>query len=150
MADPAPAVAVVGIGAIGGLIAAELHAAGNRVTLCARRPLERLVVERDGDRRDLPVGRSADGEALGIATSPDEVVTTPWVVVALKAQDSAGAGPWLAELAGEETTVVVLQNGVEHRERLGPYSGDAPLIPGITDTAVERTAPGVLRHRAGD
>lgn len=39
-------VAVVGAGAIGGLLAAELAAAGEQVTLCSRSPLERLAVER--------------------------------------------------------------------------------------------------------
>jgi ketopantoate reductase len=34
-------IAVVGAGAIGGLLAAELIAAGHEVTLCARRPLDR-------------------------------------------------------------------------------------------------------------
>ena len=38
-------VAVVGVGAIGGLLAAELIAAGNDVVLCARSPLERLAVD---------------------------------------------------------------------------------------------------------
>jgi 2-dehydropantoate 2-reductase len=134
-------IAVVGAGAIGGLIAAELGAAGHDVTLCARRPLDRVVVTRDGAERavDLPV-----------VTAPDEVGAVPWVVVALKGQDSAAAGPWLARLAGAGTAVVVVQNGVEHRERVGPHARGAALIPAITNTAVERTAPGRLVHRAGD
>ena len=44
-------VAVVGAGAIGVLLAAELQAAGRDVTVCARRRFERLIVE---GRHDLP------------------------------------------------------------------------------------------------
>lgn len=136
-----PEVAVVGAGAIGGLVAAELHAAGRRVTLCARRPIERLVVEREHDPRDV---------VPTVATDPAQVQRVPWVVVALKGHDSPAAGPWLAALADADTVVVALQNGIEHDERLRPYSHGARLLPALTDTAVERTSSGRLLHRAGD
>lgn len=139
-------VALVGAGAIGGLIAAELHAAGQRVTLCARRPLDRLVVERGDRPRDVAVGR----DGLTIATDPTALGVVPWAIVALKAQDSAAAGPWLARLAGLDTCVVAVQNGIEHRERLVAHAHGARLLPALTNTAVERTAPGRLVHRAGD
>ena len=84
------------------LLAAELQAAGREVTVCARRPFERLVVE-------------------GGMICPRHVVTEPsgeadWVLVALKAQDSPGAAPWIDALGGQ---VVAVQNGIEHRENLG-------------------------------
>lgn len=145
---PAPnrSIAVVGAGAIGGLVAAELRAAGHAVTLCVRRPIERLVVTRDRDPRDLAVGAE---HGLIAATSPDDVDTVRWAIVTLKGQDSEAAAPWLASLVGPDTVVVAIQNGVEHRERLGPHVHGAPLVPALIDTAVERTAPGKLVHRAG-
>lgn len=129
-------VAVIGVGAIGGVVAAELLAAGAQVTLCARTPLDRLVVARDTSPRDFAV------EAV---TDPAHAHPTPYVVVALKAQDCAHAAPWLATLATPETTIVVIQNGVEHDTHF-----DAPVVPAIINTAVERLAPGRLKHGAGD
>jgi ketopantoate reductase len=75
-------IAVVGAGAIGGLLAAELIAAGRTVTLCARSPLERLVVERAEHPRDVEVT---------VATSPAQVATADWVVVALKGPRTASS-----------------------------------------------------------
>lgn len=127
-------VAVIGVGAIGGVVAAELLAAGADVTLCARTPLDRLIVERAVHPRDF---------AVASLTDPAHGRSTPFVVVALKTQDSANAAPWLDAL--EPSTIVVIQNGVEHEAHI-----DAPVVPAIINTAVERLAPGHLRHSAGD
>ena len=58
-------IAVVGAGAIGGLLAAELVAAGQLVRLCARRPLDRLVIERDARLACDVAGRGRRG-GLGV------------------------------------------------------------------------------------
>jgi 2-dehydropantoate 2-reductase len=42
------------------------------------------------------------------------------VILASKAYDSQSAAGWLARLAGPDTTVVVLQNGVDHVESNWP------------------------------
>jgi 2-dehydropantoate 2-reductase len=129
-------IAVVGAGAIGGLLAAELLAAGEDVVVCARRPLSRLRVERASAPLDVPVR---------VVTSPAEAAPARWVLVALKAHDSAAAAPWVEALSGPETVIVGVQNGVEHRENLG--SG---VVPALAYTAVERVSDGVLRHGSGD
>jgi 2-dehydropantoate 2-reductase len=152
MAGQRQSVAVVGAGAIGGLLAAELHSAGHRVTLCARGSLNRLVVERERAARDLavvPVGDGGD-DALAVATRPAEVGSMPWVIVALKGHDSPAAGPWLSALVRKDTVVVVVQNGIEQRERIAPHAHGAEVVPAFANTAVERVAPGRLVHRAGD
>jgi 2-dehydropantoate 2-reductase len=123
-------VAIIGVGAIGGLVAAELLAAGHSVRLCTRTPVDRLLVERGQHPRDIAV--------------PEAAESTRFAVVALKGHDSAAAAPWLEALRPE--FVVVIQNGVEH-EAVIRHPG---LIPAIADTAVERVAPGHLIHRAGD
>jgi 2-dehydropantoate 2-reductase len=120
-------VAVVGAGAIGVLLAAELQAAGRDVTVCARRRFERLVVE---GRHDLPAH---------VVTEPEG--SADWVLVALKAQDSPAAAPWIEALGGQ---VVAVQNGIEHRENLGE---DA--LPAIITAATERIGEGRVRHRFG-
>lgn len=121
-------VAVIGVGAIGGLVAAELFAAGHDVVLCTRTPVDRLIVERAERPRDV---------AVPAASGPVDVA-----VVALKGQDSAHARPWLDELA--PGTTVVIQNGIEHEAHLDD------VVPAIINTAVERVAPGHLIHRSGD
>lgn len=133
------------MGAVGGMLAAELRADGHPVLLCARRRFDRLVVDRETDPRDYPVGR----DDLELATAPDQVAPTRWVVVALKAQHSAAAGPWLARLVGPDTVVVAMQNGVEHDERVGPHAHGAAVVPALANMAVERVEPGRVVHHAG-
>jgi 2-dehydropantoate 2-reductase len=125
-------VAVIGAGAIGGVVAAELLAAGVEVALCARAPLDRLTVAR---------GEHPRAFAVTTLTDPADAQPVPFAVVALKAQDSANARPWLERLA--PATVVVIQNGVEHERHIAG-------IPAIINTAVERLAPGRLQHSAGN
>ncbi|NVO16424.1 MAG: 2-dehydropantoate 2-reductase [Rhodoplanes sp.] len=134
-------VAVIGAGAIGGLLAAHLAQAGHAVTLCVRTPFERLVVERDG---------RADTIDATIVSSPEGLVPVPWVLVATKSQDTAAAGPWLRALVGPGTAVVVVQNGIGHAERVAPFVGDATVLPALIYSGVERLAAGHIRlHTEG-
>ena len=48
-------IAVIGSGAVGGFLAAELSAAGHPVMLCVRSPLPRLTVTSQGRTREVPV-----------------------------------------------------------------------------------------------
>lgn len=134
------AVAIIGGGAIGGYLAGRLAEAGRDVTLCVRTPFERLTIEEGGRSREV---------AARQATDPSEVRPTRWVLLATKAQDSAGAAPWLAALKGPGTIVVAVQNGIGHRERVEPVAAGAAVMPAIIWCSVERARPGHVRHHAG-
>ena len=47
------------------------------------------------------------------------------MLLAVKAHQTDGAAGWLAALCGGGTTVAVLQNGIDHVERVAPLAGDA-------------------------
>ncbi|MEX6507406.1 2-dehydropantoate 2-reductase [Jiella sp. M17.18] len=132
-------VAVIGSGAIGGYFAAMLADASHDVTLCVRTPFERLVLEDGGTTRDIPVT---------IATDPAEVAETDFVVLATKAQDTGSAAPWFERLAGQNTSVLVAQNGVEHAQRVQPLAPGATIVPAIVYVAAERTRPGRVVHHS--
>jgi 2-dehydropantoate 2-reductase len=143
MTSPAKlSIAVVGPGAIGGTVAAWLSHSSRvaSVTLCARTPLDRLVVE-------APDGRLIEASPR-VVTDPSEI-TAPadWVLVATKAYDVAAASAWLKPLVGPDTRVAVLQNGVEHVERFSPFLAADRIVPVIVDIPAERDAPGRIRHR---
>jgi 2-dehydropantoate 2-reductase len=131
-------IAVIGVGAIGGTIAALLDEAGHDVTLCARTPFPDLVAEFD----DRTIHARAH-----VLTEPAAASRTSWVILASKAYDSESAAEWLAHLAGPDTTVVVLQNGVDHVERIGPLAPDSRILPALAYIAAERIGPGHVRHR---
>jgi 2-dehydropantoate 2-reductase len=159
-----PSVAVVGVGAIGGFFAAQLVAAETAdVVLCVRRPFDELVLETGGEElRSKPavctdptsVAPPRPGTMAGpIGTedrSPDAIVgPVDWVLLATKAHQTAGAAPWLDALVGPDTRVVILQNGVEHVERVRPFlAEDAELIPAVVYCGSEVLAPGRIIHRS--
>ena len=135
-------VAIIGPGAIGGTIAAWLSESSRvaEVILCARAPLDRLVVE-------TPGGRVIEASPR-VVVDPDQI-TSPvdWVLICTKAYDVAGAAKCFGPLVGPETQVAVLQNGVEHVERFTPYLPANRILPVVIDVPAERTAPGRIQHR---
>ncbi len=128
-------VAVVGPGAVGATFAAALLGAGRTVMLCARRDPGPITVESDD-------GRSVVLDT-GVLTDPTRVQgRARWVLLCVKAHQTAGAAPWLDALCDEFSTVVVLQNGVEHRQRVAPLVRGASVLPAIVWSSSELVRPG--------
>lgn len=132
-------IAVVGLGAIGGVIAGSLAALGRYdVTVCVRTPIHRLIVERPDDTVDIPV------RAL---TKFEDAEPVDWVLLCTKAHQTPMVAEWLARLCGPRTRVAVLQNGIGHAERLAPYVGAATVVPTVVYYNGERLAPDRMRFR---
>jgi 2-dehydropantoate 2-reductase len=132
-------IAIVGVGAIGGVTAALLQqAGGHELLLCTRRPMSGLSVE-------APEGVVKVHATF--ATDPSEAFEVDWVIVATKAYDVAGAAKWLERLCLNGAPVAVLQNGVEHRERFAPYVAMERILPVMVDCPAERQAPDRVRQR---
>jgi 2-dehydropantoate 2-reductase len=92
-------IAVVGPGAVGSTVAAFLHAAGHRVTLCGHTPREHIEVRLD------------DGEPIVVPgpvhVDPDDVDgPVDVVMLAVKATQNDEASGWLPRLCGEDTVVL--------------------------------------------
>jgi 2-dehydropantoate 2-reductase len=132
-------IAIVGVGAIGGVTAALLQqAGGHELLLCTRRPMSGLSVE------------TPDGLVkvkASFVTIPSEAFEVDWVIVSTKAYDVAGAAKWLEQLCSNGAPVAVLQNGVEHRERFAPYVPMEKILPVMVDCPAERQAPDRVRQR---
>ncbi len=133
-----PSVALVGPGAVGGIIAATLISRGHAVTLCARRPVGVLSVE---------LLSGAVKVAPTVLTDPAQGRAVDWVLVATKAYDAAGAAAWFSKLVGPQTRVAILQNGVEHRERFAAWLKPEQIVPVMVDIPAERPSPGRIVQR---
>jgi 2-dehydropantoate 2-reductase len=131
-------IAIVGVGAIGGVTAALLQQAGHDLQLCTRRPMRGLSVE-------TPEG--VVNVTAAFVTNAGEAKPVDWVLVATKAYDVAGAAKWLERLRSNGAPVAVLQNGVEHRERFAPYVEAEKILPVMVDCPAERQAPDRIRQR---
>ena len=131
-------IAIVGVGAIGSVVAALLEEAGHEVFLCVRRPLPDLTVEREAGAVRVNARR---------LLSPADAPPVDWVLVATKAYDVPSAAEWLGPLGGCGCPVAVLQNGVEHRERFAGRLPPERIVPVVVDCPVERFDRAVVRQR---
>jgi len=147
---------IAGAGAVGAYMGAAMARAGLDVTLFARGPQLRAIMERgvrvlspDGDFEARPKV-AADLESLG----PADVV-----FLAVKAHSLPQLAPRLGCLLGPETSVVSLQNGVPWwftpLERVDPGGAIARAIEArrvvgaLVYFATEMAEPGVVRHIEG-
>jgi 2-dehydropantoate 2-reductase len=144
-------VAVIGPGAIGLAIASRLFERGLAPLLCGRSPFDTLRVDhtsRPPWRRDAVAPLLDAAEASGLGAQQ-------LVFLCTKAHQTAAAAPWLRSLCGAQSLLVVVQNGVEHEQRvraaLQLEAGQplpCQLLPAVIDLPATRPTPGhsVLRR----
>ena len=134
-----PGVAVVGPGAIGTTIAAALHEVGRTPLLCGRSPRDHLTLQ-DGDRFITVPGP--------VRTHPAQIARmVDLVFLAVKATQIEAAAEWLAVLAGPETVLCVLQNGIEQLDRVRPYSPHGQIVPAVVWFPAQAQSDGSVRLR---
>lgn len=106
------------------------------MTACVRRPLDRLRLERPDGTFDVP---------LRALTDPGEAQPADWVLLCTKTHETPSAAPWLARLCGPGTRVAVLQNGIDHVERVAPLANGATIVPVVVYYNGERLTPDHVR-----
>lgn len=162
-------IAIVGAGAIGGLVGAKLALAGEEVTFIVRGAnLEALRAR--GVRLLLADGTEQVAGGLRATDDPATAGPQDLVILAVKAHQLPDVAPRLPALYGPDTCVVTMQNGVPfwyfHRHggelegstvrSVDPDGSLARWIPPqrvigcVVYPASELTAPGVVRHIEGD
>ncbi len=160
--------AIVGAGAIGGVMGARLAARGHEVSLIARGAhLE--AIRRDGLKLVDHLEQTAQTFRLPATDAPEDLAAQDLVIIALKAHAIGAMLPRLRTLIRQRTVVVPAINGLPwwyfHREA-GPHSGrrlrtldpddsmfaalDCRHIVGcVVHVAAEARAPGEVHHTGG-
>ena len=133
-------VAIVGVGAIGGVLAALLETTQvHEIGLCTRRPLAALTVQTPHG----PVSVRFHND-----TDPGQTRPVDWILCATKTYDAASAAKWFPALSGPETKLAVIQNGVEHRENFAGLFPADRILPVVIDVPAERRSDGDILQRA--
>ena len=162
-------IAIIGAGAIGGLVGAKLALAGEDVTFLVRgqnlhaiRDHGVKLVEHDGSEHVARNGKATDDYAY--AGLQDVVI------LAMKAHQVEAVLPTLPSRLGPETVVVPMQNGIPYwyfQKHGGEYEGQrvttadphgriaaaidpSRVIGCVVYPASELIAPGVIKHIEGD
>ncbi len=133
-------IAIVGVGAIGGVLAGILETSqAHALTLCTRRALYALTV-------DTPEG--AVSVQFRNATDPAQTEPVDWILCATKTYDAVSAAKWFPALTGPETRLAVIQNGVEHRENFSGLFPPERILPVVIDVPAERRSETQILQRA--
>lgn len=162
-------IAVIGAGAIGGLVGARLAAAGEEVTFLVRGSNLQAVHHR-GIQLIGDDGQARTVRNVAATDSYEQAGPQDIVVLALKAHQVEAVARDVAKLCGPQTVVVTMQNGIPywyfHRHG-GQFEGSTVrsvdpdgiigrMIPAqrvigcVVYPASELVAPGVVRHIEGD
>ncbi len=162
-------VAVIGAGAIGGIIAARLAASGEEVTVIDQ-GAHLAAIRKSGLRLVRPDGTEEVSTRLRAVGSCAEAGAQDLVFLSVKAYVIEAVAPAMRALFGEETMVVTTQNGLPwwyFQNFKGPHAGyrlrtadpngviEANIEPGriigcVVYPAGEVLAPGVVKHVEGD
>ncbi|HYL75063.1 MAG TPA: 2-dehydropantoate 2-reductase [Bryobacteraceae bacterium] len=138
---------IVGIGALGGIVAARLRAVGVPVRLATRNAESAARLKASG-LRVIGVGGSLTVEASEVA-AVDEYSTRDsfdLIVLATKANDAIQVAPRLVELLRPGGTLLPIQNGGV-AQVLADRLGDNRVLGGLSNLGATMTAPGVYEQR---
>ncbi|MEY3969830.1 MAG: 2-dehydropantoate 2-reductase [Pseudomonadota bacterium] len=161
-------IAVIGAGAIGGLVACKLALAGEDVT-CMVRGKNLEAIRDNGLKLIMEDGTEHIAKNVKASNNYDEVGPQDIVILSVKAHQVADVADDLKKLLGPKTVVVTMQNGIPYwyfTKHGGPYegtqvksvdpTGDAiKKIPAdhvlgcVVYPASELVAPGVILHVEG-
>lgn len=135
--------AVVGVGGVGGLYGARLHAAGCEVHLVARG--DAAALEADGLRLASPLGDVA--ARLPVHREAATVPPVDVVVLAAKTtSSSARATAAAVARAHPGAQVLVLQNGLGVEARVAELAPGTTVLGGMAFVCAQRRAPGRIEH----
>jgi 2-dehydropantoate 2-reductase len=140
-------VLIVGIGALGGVIATRLRAAGI--------PVHLAVHSAESADRLKAVGLTVTGaggtaSAVADAVEPLEAYVggAPFdlIVLATKAQDALAAAPVLAGMLAADGALLPIQNGFV-AQMIANRLGDPRVVGGLSNLGATMKAPGVFEQR---
>jgi 2-dehydropantoate 2-reductase len=136
-----PVIAVVGAGAVGGLIAALLHRAGVDVVAVARAGTARSIAE-DG----LTIRSRQFGDHVSRIRVATQIPLGSHVILATKATALPGVADDLA--AARPAQLVSLLNGIEHLAVLRAAAPAADVAGASVAVESTRLGPTVIEHRS--
>jgi 2-dehydropantoate 2-reductase len=137
-------IAVMGAGAMGGILGAALSDGGADVTLV---DVSTQIVDRL--RADGMVIRRGGGERvtrLDATTDPAEVGEVDLVLFFVKCYHTESAAQLARPLVGDHTVVASLQNGVGNGDVLARHFDPGRLVIGVTYHSGTNVGPGIVLH----
>jgi len=138
-------IAIVGVGAMGGLFAYLLYKAGYSPWLLDRYQERVDIIKREGMRVEGVTGKHHI-TLHRITTKPEEIGIVDLVIIFVKAYDTEEALHGALCLMDDKTLVLTLQNGLNNLEKITGITGRRRAIGGITAHGATQLGYGRIRH----
>ncbi len=140
-----PRVIIVGPGAMGCLHAGLLGQTPHlQVSLLDHRADRAKLIHQQGSIIEAPTGTYT--VPVPCSADPYEFRPADLMIIFTKAYDTAAAAQHAAPLAGEDTAVLTLQNGLGNYEVLQEYFPEEQVLAGTTASGATLLAPGRVRQ----
>ena len=141
-----PHILILGAGAIGSFYGAILKRAGCPVSVVVRSEYD--VIKARGFRFESPLG--------DLSWQPDQVYrdgdrpqqAPDYLILSTKVIPSSNRVELLRPWLGENTEIVLIQNGLDIEQEIVDAFPNIPLISCLAFVAVSRMAPGEIHHKA--
>jgi 2-dehydropantoate 2-reductase len=127
-------VGILGLGAIGHVIAAQLfQKSGIQIYFFNRSPRNKLRIQLfDGQQLDHEIECLLDPQPVQL----------DWLFICLKAYHYPGAEEWFANLIGPETRVIVIRNGLQLTAPLLAFTSLDKIMPCLVDCPTQLAEDG--------
>ncbi|UKA66584.1 2-dehydropantoate 2-reductase [Arthrobacter sp. FW306-05-C] len=133
---------VVGAGAIGGTLAAHLHARGVPVQLIDADAAHVAAIRRKGLQLQTPAGATvSELPVYGLDDAPAELGR---VLLAVKAQATAAAAAWIAPRLAPDGYIASMQNGL-NEATIAEHVGADRTVIAFVDLFADVLEPGVIK-----
>ncbi|SFR62190.1 ketopantoate reductase [Marinobacter daqiaonensis] len=141
-----PDILIVGAGAIGSFYGAILKKAGCSVSTVLRSEYE--AVKANGIRINSPLG-DLSYRPDHVYKDGDKPETTPdYLILCVKVLPGVDRAALVRPWMGENTRLVLIENGLDIERELADAYPDNPIISCLAFIAASRTEPGVVEHKA--
>ena len=137
-------IVIVGPGALGSLVAASLSKGKEEVYL----------LDKDKERAGIinQAGISVEGVSgswqtqVKTTSEVKDIAGCDLIIICVKSYDTKEAVTRVKSLAGENTKVLTLQNGIGNIEIISEVIGPDKVIGGVTNAGATLISPGRIRH----
>lgn len=141
-------IVVVGAGALGGLVGAQLTAAGHEVTFIEINEARSRLLNEQG----LFLSEGTKGEVciqIKVVADVTGLPTADLVFVSVKSYQTTDAMYAVRPVIGPATFVLSMQNGIGNTEAMAQVVAPGQILSGITYHSIQHTGPNRLRYRPG-
>ncbi len=140
-------IAIMGAGGTGGYFGGLLARAGEDVTFIARGAhLEAMRT------RGLTVKSARSGDftiPVQATDDPKGMAPVDLVLFCVKTYDTESAARLIRPIAGPNTVVFSMQNGIDNDQQIGGVLGPQAVMCGVAQIFSSVETPGVIAHRSG-